>query len=145
MKQPRVLFICGSINQTTQMHQVAQQLAECDCYFSTYFDDGYPETLKKMRLTEATPLGYKLSARTLAYFQRHNLQIDQAALNGPYDLVVTCSDLLVPGTIRCSPIVLVQEGMTYPEGVFFRFWQTHREHSSGRQLLHHPSACGNQC
>jgi hypothetical protein len=126
MKRPRVLLICGSINQTTQMHQVAQQLFECDCFFSTYFDDGYPETLKRMRLTEATPLGYKLSARTLAYLQRHDLPIDQAGLNGPYDLVLTCSDLLVPGTIRQYPVVLVQEGMTDPEGVFYRIWRKHR-------------------
>jgi hypothetical protein len=126
MKQPRVLFICGSINQTTQMHQIAQQLAECDCFFSTYFDDGYPETLKRLRLTETTPLGYKLSARALAYLQRHNLAVDQAGVNGPYDLVLTCSDLLVPGRIRESPIVLVQEGMTDPEGLFYRIWRRHR-------------------
>jgi hypothetical protein len=126
MKRPRVLLICGSINQTTQMHQIAQQLCECECFFSTYFDDGYPETLKRMRLTEATPLGYKLSARTLAYLQRHGLAIDQAGLKGPYDLVVTCSDLLVPGTIRQYPIVLVQEGMTDPEGLFYRIWRKHR-------------------
>jgi hypothetical protein len=126
MKRPRVLLICGSINQTTQMHQVARQLFECDCVFSTYFDDGYPETLKRMRLTESTPLGYKLSARTLAYLQRHDLPVDQAGLNGPYDLVVTCSDLLVPGTIRQYPVVLVQEGMTDPEGLFYRIWRRHR-------------------
>src|SRR5262245_55578793 len=125
MKRPRALFICGSINQTTQMHQVAQQLFECDCFFSAYYDDGYPETLKRLRLTETTPLGYKLSARTLAYLQRHDLALDQAGLNGPYDLVVTCSDLLVPGNIRRYPIVLVQEGMTDPEGLFFRIWKRH--------------------
>jgi hypothetical protein len=126
MTRPRALFICGSINQTTQLHQVAQQLVECDCFFSTYYDDGYPETLKRLRLTEATPLGYKLSARTLAYFQHHNLALDQAGLNGPYDLAVTCSDLLVPGNIRRYPIVLVQEGMTDPEGLFYRIWKRYR-------------------
>src|SRR5262245_62091250 len=111
MKHPRVLLICGSINQTTQLHQGAQPLVECDCFFSTYFDDGYPETLKRLRLTETTPLGYRLSARTLAYLQHHHLAVDQAGLDGPYDLVVTCSDLLVPERIRRCPIVLVQEGM----------------------------------
>src|SRR5262245_29048248 len=126
MRTPRVLFICGSINQTTQMHKVSQQLVEFDCFFTTYYDDGYPETLKRMRLTESTPLGYKLTARTLAYLQRHNLAMDQAGLNGPYDLVVTCSDLLVPGNIRHYPIVLVQEGMTEPEGLFYRIWRRHR-------------------
>jgi len=123
MSRPRVLLICGSINQTTQMHQVAQRLFECDCLFSTYYDDGYPNTLKRLRLTEATPMGYKLSARTLAYLERHELPLDQGGLHGPYDVVVTCSDLLVPGNIRSYPIVLVQEGMTDPEGFWFRAWR----------------------
>jgi len=125
-KQARALFICGSMNQTTQMHQIAQQLIECDCFFTTYYDDGYPATLKRLRLAESTPLGYKLSTRALAYLQRHNLPLDQAGRNGPYDLVVTCSDLLVPNNILRSPIVLVQEGMTDPEGLFYRIWRRHR-------------------
>jgi hypothetical protein len=124
--RPRVLFICGSINQTTQMHQIAQQLDECDGYFTTYYDDGYPMTLKKLRLTEATPLGYKISARTLAYLRDHSLRLDQEGLNGPYDLVVTCSDLIVPGNIRRYPVVLVQEGMTDPEGFWFHAWRKYR-------------------
>ena len=123
LKRPRVLFICGSINQTTQMHQIAQQLVECDCCFTTYYDDGYPMTLKRLRLTETTPLGYKISARALGYIQRHNLTVDQEGLNGPYDLTVTCSDLIVPGNIRQRPVVLVQEGMTDPEGFWFRAWR----------------------
>ena len=69
MTRPRVLFICGSINQTTQMHQIARQMVECDCFFTPYYDDGYPDVLKRLRLTEATPMGYKLSARTFAYLQ----------------------------------------------------------------------------
>jgi hypothetical protein len=124
--KPRVLFICGSNNQTTQMHQIAQQLFECDCFFTTYYDDGYPMTLKKLRLTETTPLGFKISARALAYLQRHNLALDQEGLNGPYDLVVTCSDLIVPGNVRQYPVVLVQEGMTDPEGFWFRAWRKYR-------------------
>jgi|SRR5579862_5777209 len=121
--RPRLLFICGSINQTTQMHQIAQQMVECDCFFTTYYDDGYPMALKRMRLTEMTPLGHKISARTLAYLRRHSLALDLEGLNGPYDLVVTCSDLLVPGNIRQYPIVLVQEGMTDPEGFWYRAWR----------------------
>jgi hypothetical protein len=73
-----------------------------------------------------TPLGYKLTARTLAYLEKHNLPIDQAGRNGPYDLVLTCSDLLVPESIRCYPVVLVQEGMTDPEGFWFRVWRRYR-------------------
>jgi hypothetical protein len=126
MKRPRVLFICGSINQTTQMHQIAQQLAECDCFFSTYYDDGYPKTLRRLRLTESTPLGYKISARALAYLNGRGLALDQGGMNGPYELAVTCSDLIVPGNIRPYPIVLVQEGMTDPEGFWYRAWLKYR-------------------
>src|SRR5579863_99379 len=110
MKRPRVLFICGSINQTTQMHQIAQQLVECHCFFSTYYDDGYPRTLKRLRLTETTPLGYKLSARAAAYLERHDLALDQEGRNGPYDLVVTCSDLIVPETSEGIPLFSFKKG-----------------------------------
>ena len=101
-------------------------MVECDCFFSTYYDDGYPDVLKRMRLTETTPMGYKLSARTLAYLQQHDLPLDQAGLHGPYDITVTCSDLCVPGNIRNGPVVLVQEGMTDPEGFWYRAWRKHR-------------------
>jgi hypothetical protein len=80
-------------------------------------------TLKKLRLTETTPLGFKISARALAYLERHNLALDLEGLNGPYDLVVTCSDLIVPGNVQQYPVVLVQEGMTDPEGFWFRAWR----------------------
>jgi hypothetical protein len=108
------------------MHQIARQMTECDGFFTTYYDDGYPDVLKRMHLTEATPMGYKLSARTLAYLQKHNLPMDQAGLNGPYDLTLTCSDLCVPGNIRKGPVVLVQEGMTDPEGFWYRAWRKYR-------------------
>jgi len=101
-------------------------MVECDCFFTTYYDDGYPDVLKRLRLTEATPMGYKLSARTLAYLRQHELPLDQAGLRGPYDLTVTCSDLCVPGNIRNGPVVLVQEGMTDPEGFWYRAWRKHR-------------------
>ena len=101
-------------------------MVECDCFFTTYYDDGYPDVLKRMRLTEATPMGYKLSARTSAYLEQHKLPLDQAGLRGPYDLTVTCSDLCVPGNIRKAPVVLVQEGMTDPEGFWYRAWRKYR-------------------
>jgi hypothetical protein len=72
---------------------------------------------KSLYLTEASVMGYRLSARTLGYLERHGLAIDQGGVNGPYDLIVTCSDQVIPRNIRQSPIVLVQEGMTDPEGV----------------------------
>ena len=120
----RALFICGSMNQTTQMHQIAEELsADADCWFSTFYGNRLEETLKRLRLTETSVLGHRLSARALAYLERNGLRIDQGGLRGPYDLVVTCSDLVIPRNIRTSPIILVQEGMIDPEGFWFRMWR----------------------
>ena len=112
------------MNQTTQMHQIAEELsADADCWFSTFYGNRLEETLKRLRLTETSVLGHRLSARALAYLERNGLRIDQGGLRGPYDLVVTCSDLVIPHNIRTSPIILVQEGMIDPEGFWFRMWR----------------------
>jgi hypothetical protein len=112
------------MNQTTQMHQIADELSsDAHCWFSTYFGDGMLECAKRLRLTENTVLGYKLSAQVQTYLECHRLSIDHGGRRGPYDIVVTCSDLVVPRRIRQSPVVLVQEGMTDPEGVMFRVWR----------------------
>lgn len=34
------LFIFGSLNQTTQMHQIAQQLSEFECFYSPFYANG---------------------------------------------------------------------------------------------------------
>ena len=36
----KVLFICGSMNQTTQMHQISGWMTDYDQYFSPFFSDG---------------------------------------------------------------------------------------------------------
>jgi len=50
----------------------------------------------------------------------HGLAIDYQGRKGPYDLVVTCTDLFLPRNILASPIVLVQEGITDPESAVYR-------------------------
>jgi hypothetical protein len=46
----RVLFICGSINQTTQMHQIASELPEYDHYFTPYYADRIWDLARKLGL-----------------------------------------------------------------------------------------------
>ncbi|MDP9121828.1 MAG: hypothetical protein M3O15_10775 [Acidobacteriota bacterium] len=116
---PRVLFIGGSINQTTQMHQIAQELPECDPFFTPYYGHGVMERLRRARALEFTVLGYKLRQRCLDYLQSHRLPIDPHGRAGGYDLVLTCSDLVVPKNIRSWPTVLVQEGILDPVGIPF--------------------------
>lgn len=122
----RVLFICGSMNQTTQMHQVSRHLREYDQAFTPYYCDGVLEQLRRMKRLEFTIIGDRIAHRCEQYLREQNLAIDYAGTKGPYDLVVTCSDVFVQRNIRTSRIVLVQEGITDPEDRHFRLVQRHR-------------------
>lgn len=111
----RILFICGSMNQTTMMHQIALHLSEFDCWFTPYYTDGLLSVLERKSLIDFTVAGLQVQQRVLEYCAMHSLPVDHRASNNRYDLVVTCSDLFIPKNIRQSKIVLVQEGMTDPE------------------------------
>jgi hypothetical protein len=122
-RRKKILFICGSLNQTTQMHQIAQQLPEHDHAYTPFYGHGYIEALRRARCLEFTVLGYKLRRRCLDYLARHRLPLDMHGAAGGgdgYDLVLTCSDLIVPRNIRKRPVVLVQEGILDPAGIPFR-------------------------
>jgi hypothetical protein len=119
-RKPRVLFIGGTINHTTQVQQIAAELPECEPAFTWYYCDGVLDRLRRLRLLESTALGFKLRARCLAYLEAQRLPLDLGGARGDYDLAVTCSDLTVPANLRGRPVVLVQEGMTDPEDLVFR-------------------------
>ena len=116
----RILFICGSMNQTTQMHQIALHLTQYEQAFSPYYCDGIDEICRRLGLMEFTIIGRKLASRCRRYLEDHGLAIDYQGKNGPYDLVLTCSDVYLQKNIRNNKIVLVQEGITDPESLAFR-------------------------
>lgn len=115
--RPRVLFICGSHNQTTQMHQVARALPEAEAWFSPYFGTGLLHELRNAGLLESTILGRRHARRCRQYLARHGLALDERARCNRYDLVVTCTDQIVPANIRATPLVLVQEGILDPDTI----------------------------
>ncbi len=110
-----ILFICGSMNQTTQMHAIAMNLPEYGCYFTPFFSHGIVGWLAKHGMLEFSILGHKLGSRAMAYMAANNCNIDLHGRSRRYDLVLTCSDLIVPKNVRSGPVILVQEGMTDPE------------------------------
>jgi hypothetical protein len=117
----RVLFICGSVNQTSQMHEIARSLPEVEARFTPYYCDGFLEALRRMGILDFTILGAPWRRDCMDYLQAHKLPIDMNGAEGGsfgYDLVVTCSDVVVPHNVRGGRLLLVQEGMTDPE----RFW-----------------------
>jgi len=112
----KILFICGSRNQTTQMHQIAQHLmSEYDCWLTPYYASGHVELMRRAGLTEMTIMGKHFVHLCLEYLNKNNLQIDYGGKEDDYDLVLTCADLVLPKNIRDKKIILVQEGMTDPE------------------------------
>lgn len=116
----KVLLICGSINQTTQMHQIGENLKEeYECYYTPYYGSGYINMLVEMGYLNFSILGKKMGEKTLKYLIENNLSIDIRGEDNEYDLVFTCSDLVVPKNIRHSRIILIQEGMTDPENFFY--------------------------
>ncbi|EHQ24432.1 hypothetical protein [Mucilaginibacter paludis] len=110
----KILFITGSLNQTSQMHQIAQQLVDYDCWFSQFFTDipWVNNLIKHTTLLDNTILSGHFKKNSEEYLIRNGLQIDYQAKKNEYDLVVCCSDLHLPERLRNTKTVWVQEGMT---------------------------------
>ena len=122
-KKKHILFVCGSMNQTTQMHKIARQLPEYGHAFTPYYCDGYVEIMRKLGLLEFTVAGSSFVKRTLEYLEKNDLHLDYRAQERKYDLILNCSDLNIPKNIRGIKTVLVQEGMTDHENFFYRLYK----------------------
>jgi hypothetical protein len=101
------------------MHQISRELDGCDASFSPYYGDGGITKLRELGLVEFSIGGNRLRARCLEYLLAHGLTVDLDGARGGYDLVFTCSDVVVPSNVRSRPLVLVQEGITDPENALF--------------------------
>jgi hypothetical protein len=110
----KVLLITGSMNQTLQMQQIAEQLHEYDCWFSQIFTDNplVNFLLERVPLFDGTILGKKHRNVAESYLRSHDLKIDYRGLLNNYDLVIYCTDMLIPKRMQRARIVFVQEGMT---------------------------------
>jgi len=110
-----ILFICGSLNQTTMMHKIAKNLGDHSCYFTPYYADGIEDFAARMGWLDFTVLGGRHMRDTRDYLAHHRLNVDERGARHDYDMVVTCSDLVVQNNIRGKRLMLVQEGITEPE------------------------------
>jgi hypothetical protein len=119
----RVLFICGSINQTSQLHAVARALLANDDdksqpiggWFTPYYGNTGVRIVRRLGLAEMTIVGKKRGQWCLDWLQTRGLPIDLYGKRGGYDLVVSCSDILVQDNVRHAKKVVVQEGILDPE------------------------------
>jgi len=109
----KILFTTGSMNQTIQMHQIARELSEYDCWFSHLFTDSpiINSALKHTSIIDGSALGNNFKEKSECYLRSHNLQIDYRAEKHDYDLVVFCSDMIIPKRMTSTKTIWVQEGM----------------------------------
>jgi hypothetical protein len=126
-RKPKALFICGSINQTKQMHAVARELEEFDAWYTPFFVHGFLDQARRAHLLDTTIAGYPWVAKCSAYLDEHGLRLDYQGerFEREYELIVTCQDVYVSPRVRRLalsgvPLVLVQEGMTDPENLMYR-------------------------
>jgi len=112
----KILFIGGSLNQTTMMHQISMHLnIRYDCWFTPYFADGLIGALTKKGYTDFTVLGGKFKSDTEKYLKVNRLKVDYKGKKNEYDLILTCSDLIIQKKLKSKKVILVQEGMTDPK------------------------------
>lgn len=119
MEKKKILYICGSRNQTTMLHQISKNLEGHDHYFSAYYADGLERFFAKFGVLDFSVLGGRFRRQTEQYLKDHELNMDYEGRNNNYDLVVICSDLIIPKNIQKKKIIMVQEGMTDPENIFY--------------------------
>jgi hypothetical protein len=116
-QRKKILFIIGSPNQTSQMHQIASHLPDYDCFFSQlYSKNPLIKIAVRGGLLNTTILSGEFRRKGDAYLEAHGLRNDyaQQVYHHPYDLKVLCSDLLVTNELRKGKTIWVQEGMTDP-------------------------------
>lgn len=120
LKRRRVLLLCGSLNQTTQLHQIGRELPDWDLTYTPFYGTGLVELFCRFGLAESTIAGEKLRQRSLSYMESHGLAVDFGGRRGNYDLVIACSDLAIPANILGIKLAVVQEGILDPERLGYR-------------------------
>lgn len=130
-KPKKILFVCGSLNQTTQMHQIANELPEYRKVFTPYYGNRDFDMLRAIGALEYTIGGHKLGKRCLDYLRDNDLPLEWGGMLNDFDLAVHCSDLVWANNLDAKPSLLVQEGMTDPESVLFPIYKRFRKQLPG--------------
>jgi hypothetical protein len=109
MAPKNILFLTGSINQTTQMHAIASHLTNHHCFFSQFFsDDFFISKAIELGILDTTIMGKPLRQKAESYLRENQLIEDYQAKNNTYDLVVFCSDMLFPKKFVNTKTIWVQ-------------------------------------
>ena len=119
MSTKNILLICGTLSQTKAMLKIGAQLTDHNCYYTPFYCDGHLLRASRRGQLDFTVAAGPLRERTAMYMRQARVPIDDRGEARDYDLVVTCTDLILQQNIKGKRIVLVQEGLTEPEGILY--------------------------
>jgi hypothetical protein len=119
MPAKNVLLIGGTLNQTKMMLAIGRALPDHHCYYTPFYCDGHLLRASRRGQLDFTVLAGPLRERSLRFMHEAGVAIDDRGEGRDYDLVVTCTDLILQNNIEKKRIVLVQEGLTELEGLLF--------------------------
>jgi hypothetical protein len=120
MSTKNILLIGGTLNQTKAMVAIGNELTDHNCYHTPFYCDGHLLRASQRGQLDFTVLAGALRERTVEYMRQTKVPIDDRGEARGYDLIVTCSDLILQDNIEDKRIVLIQEGLTEREG--FLYW-----------------------
>src|SRR5262245_9063638 len=120
MAAKNILLIGGTLNQTKAMLAIGADLAEHHCYYTPFYCDGHLLRASRRGQLDFTVLAGPLRERRLKCMRQAGVPLDDRGEARDYDLIVTCTDLILQKNIEKKRIVLVQEGLTEPQG--FLYW-----------------------
>jgi hypothetical protein len=119
MSTKNILLICGTLNQTKAMLEIGRQLSEHRCYYTPFYCDGHLLRASKRGWLDFTAVAGPLRERCARHLREAGVEIDDRGEARDYDLVITCTDLIIQQNLYDKRIVLVQEGLTEPEDWVF--------------------------
>ncbi len=119
MSAQNILLICGTLTQTKAMLAIGEQLDDHHCYYTPFYCDGHLLAASKKGWLDFTAVAGPLRERTMGHLRDARVAIDDRGEGRTYDLVITCTDLVIQQNIKGQRIVLVQEGLTEPEGLLY--------------------------
>lgn len=151
-RRKKVFFTVGSLNQTTQMIQIANSMPDYDCYFSQFYSDS-PITrfIDWMGWLDWTIMGGKIRENSENLLKENGYKLDYRGeeLGNKYDLSILCTDLIVPKAAKKSgKVIWIQEGMIDPVTVWskvVKFLKLPRAFTMGTSLNGSSNLCDVYC
>src|SRR5215813_2889851 len=100
MSAKNILLICGTLNQTRAMMAIGRELADHRCYYTPFYCDGHLLRASQRGQLDFTVLAGPLRERSLKFMRQEGVPIDDRGEGREYDLIVTCTDLILQNNIE---------------------------------------------